>query len=125
MLTGQSVRLYFQWRILNRLRVIDMKKQTYLFSDPQVQTNSGSTVPFSSVFAPMAYIGEAITEALFSAVRLGSKFMSAWRRERAINESITVLSKLSDHTLKDIGIERSQIATAARELANRSNRYLD
>ena len=102
-----------------------MNKQTHIFSNPQVETNSGAAVPFSNVFAPMAYIGEVLTEILFNTFRFGNKLVSAWRRQRAIGESITVLSKLSDHTLKDIGIERSQIASAAKALVDRSDRYLD
>ena len=100
-----------------------MKKQSYLFPNPQAETNSGATVPFNSVFSPMAYIGEAITEVLFGTVRLGNKLLASWQRQRAINASVRILSKMNDHTLKDIGITRWQIREAAEELVDHSNRY--
>lgn len=43
--------------------------------------------------------------------------IASWRRRR---ETISALSALNDHTLKDIGIDRSEIYAVATEVAGQS-----
>ena len=59
-----------------------------------------------------AYRAINATEALGNAVR---RFFEARRQRREIRVSITALSALNDRTLKDIGIDRSEIRSVVEE----------
>lgn len=44
-----------------------------------------------------------------------SSYVAARRRHKAMVETISMLSHLDDHQLRDIGVERGQIASVARQ----------
>ncbi|MEX0922570.1 MAG: DUF1127 domain-containing protein [Rhodovibrionaceae bacterium] len=53
----------------------------------------------------------------FAAAQAGEMFRryaESRRRHRAMVETITLLSRLDDHQLRDIGVERGQIAAVSR-----------
>ena len=74
-------------------------------------------VPFEEFVDPTRYVGEAFynaSEALAKAAARVVKETAAKARARA---SVKELSSLSDHTLKDIGVERSEIGELARRVS--------
>ena len=74
-------------------------------------------VPFEEFVQPTRFVGEAFYSASEAVARAASRFFRETvvkSRERA---SVRELSDLSDHTLKDIGIHRSEIRQLARRVA--------
>ena len=48
------------------------------------------------------------------------KVFRAWQRKRAMRQTITALSELEGHVLKDIGITRGEIPSVAKRLADQT-----
>jgi uncharacterized protein YjiS (DUF1127 family) len=57
--------------------------------------------------------GEEIVESLRKLGSLFRRAVDAYRSRRAINQTIRELSRLEDHLLGDIGLNRSQIESVA------------
>jgi uncharacterized protein YjiS (DUF1127 family) len=65
------------------------------------------------------FVGEAVYAAVDSAARaVGRSFRATVVKVRE-RQSVQTLSGLSDHTLRDIGVSRSEIAYLARVVAER------
>ena len=57
---------------------------------------------------------EGVDSAFSEVKRIVDKGVAAWRRRRALNQTVTALSELGEHRLRDIGMHRTQIPHAAR-----------
>ena len=81
------------------------------------KVHESQKVPFEEFVEPTRFVGEAFysaSEAIAQAATRVFKEAVVSSRERT---SVKELSALSDHTLKDIGVDRSEIRYLARRVA--------
>lgn len=78
--------------------------------------------PSHHVAQRSAFVDQQISATAYRAVNtaetLGNavgRFFEAWRQRREVRASIAALSTLDDRTLKDIGIDRSEIRSVVEE----------
>jgi len=76
-----------------------------------------ANVPFAELFAPVAFVGEAVYTAMGAVVRIVGKAVRAVRARARERAAIAVLSALDDRMLKDIGVDRSGIQYLVRKVA--------
>ncbi len=81
------------------------------------RTNAASNVAYVHSVAPVASIGEAVYTAAESAIQAACRVYWSARVDARASRSIRTLSALEDHTLRDIGIRRSEIHNIARKMA--------
>lgn len=93
---------------------------TSVFGSPMILTGKKPVSPFGA--ASYAIPSE------MPAVRTGGRLLqvlqtlfSANARERRIHKTVSALSQLDDRTLRDIGLNRTAIVTAARHAADERN----
>ena len=60
-------------------------------------------------------LGDALTEACRSIGRSAQRAYATWQRWRAARDVYVSLSDLDDRTLHDLGIDRSELTSVARE----------
>ena len=85
------------------------------------RVHESQRVPFAEFVQPTYFVGEAFYNASEAIARAAARtFRAAMIKSRA-RSSAEELSALSDHTLKDIGVERSQIKYLARRVAENPN----
>ena len=84
-------------------------------TDFHSRSGNDPSVPFIEVSRPLNRVADGIYEAGIGIARIAA----AVHRRIRFNRTVSALSSLSDHTLRDIGIDRSQIVTVARDLATR------
>ena len=89
---------------------------TNVFGSPMILTGKKPVSPFGA--ASYAISSET------PAVRTGRRLLQALRtlfavnaRERRIHKTVSALSQLDDRTLRDIGLNRTAIVSAARHAA--------
>jgi uncharacterized protein YjiS (DUF1127 family) len=84
-----------------------------------VDAGGGTTnVPFYEFVAPNLYVGEALAALVLGVsqtIEGGIAAFNRWRWERATRKA---LQGLSDATLTDIGVSRSEIGAVARAAAS-------
>ena len=88
-------------------------------TDFNSRPNNGPVVPFADVVEPMNNVAEGVYEAGSGITRMFTSVFAAIHRQIQFNRTVSALSSLSDHTLRDIGIDRSAIVDVARDLADR------
>ena len=88
-------------------------------TDVNSRSNKGPAVPFADVTEPMNHVAEGVYQAGSGITRMFASAVAAIHRQVQINRTVSALSSLSDHTLRDIGIDRSSIVEVARDLADR------
>ena len=88
-------------------------------TDFNSRPNKGPAVPFAEVTEPMNHVAEGVYQAGSGVTRMFASAVAAIHRQIRFNRTVSALSRLNDHTLRDIGIDRSAIVEVARELANR------
>jgi uncharacterized protein YjiS (DUF1127 family) len=70
--------------------------------------------------APAIQLGEGVTTAIKTAFEMVNDFGREVSRRHRRNKSIRTLNGLSNHTLKDIGMSRSDIYRMADEMSRQS-----
>lgn len=88
-------------------------------TDFHSRSGNDPSVPFIEVFRPLDHVADGIYEAGIGIARTAAAFGTAVHRRIRFNRTVSALSSLSDHTLRDIGIDRSQIVTVAWDLTRR------
>lgn len=79
-------------------------------------TGSGPHVPFSTVFQPVDAIAESIYQAVAFVAGAVARTIGSINRAIAHRQTVRALSRLDDHMLRDIGINRSQIMSVSRKV---------
>jgi len=88
-------------------------------TDFNSRPSKGPAVPFADVVEPMNHVAEGVYQAGSGVTRMIASAIAAIHRRIRFNRTVSALSRLSDHTLRDIGIDRSSIVEVARDLADR------
>lgn len=68
---------------------------------------------FVGLITPTISLSEGILEGFSGLRRAATKVIENWKRQRKVAATVTQLSRLDDHTLRDIGLHRSEIYAAA------------
>ena len=68
---------------------------------------------FDALVEPVHGLAEGILYGFSALRRKARKRIEAWRRDHAIRVTIAELSRLEDHMLKDIGVDRDNIYAVA------------
>jgi uncharacterized protein YjiS (DUF1127 family) len=79
--------------------------------------SSRHRVPFAELVEPTRVVGETLYETARSATHTTARAFEAIARRVRARRSVKELSKLSDHVLQDIGVDRSEIASLARRVS--------
>ena len=77
--------------------------------------------PFVGLVTPTFGIAEAVVEAFGSLKDFIVRERESWRRRRLMARTIAELSSLDDYILRDIGLPREDIYSAACEATNDAN----
>lgn len=77
-----------------------------------IKPDGRRNVPFSYVSWAVDGVADAIVQAAMAVVRA----LEAVHRGHTYRRTVSALSRLDDHMLRDIGIPRSQIHNVARDL---------
>jgi uncharacterized protein YjiS (DUF1127 family) len=88
-------------------------------TDFNSRPGNGPVVPFAEVVQPMNHVADGLSQAGLGIARMFAGTGAAIHRRIRFNRTVSALSSLSDHTLRDIGIDRSAIVDVARDLADR------
>ena len=75
-------------------------------------------VPFDGLVTPAVPVGKAVIDAAAAVADAVARVYREARRRRQIKQTEAVLRGLSDATLYDIGVSRSEIREAARAAAD-------
>jgi uncharacterized protein YjiS (DUF1127 family) len=67
-------------------------------------------------------IGEAVAAIAWVFAWLAGSFWRSWRRQRQASATYESLGTLDDHTLRDLGIDRSELRSVAAEVEGRVER---
>jgi uncharacterized protein YjiS (DUF1127 family) len=92
-----------------------------VFGSPMILTGRKAVSPFGAVI----YTHSGETAVVRTGRRLGQTLRSLFKpvaRNRRIRKTVVELSKLDDRMLRDIGLDRSAINSAAQEASARGNR---
>lgn len=91
-----------------------------VFGSPMILTGKKPVSPFGAASyaipseTPVARSGGRLLQVL-------QTFLSVNARERRIHKTVSALSQLDDRTLRDIGLNRTAIVTAARHATDERN----
>lgn len=84
-------------------------------------TGAGHGVPFAGLVEPTRFVGEAIFDASQAIARVAARGFEAIVKQVRVHTTVNELSTLSDHVLKDIGIDRPEIESLVRRVADNPN----
>jgi uncharacterized protein YjiS (DUF1127 family) len=74
-------------------------------------------VPFEEFVEPTRFVGEVFYNASEALTKMATQVFKETLAKARAQASIKELSALSDHSLKDIGVDRSEIRELARRVA--------
>ena len=80
-------------------------------------SHSAGSVPFSAYTDSFKVLGEAVHEAASAVAHAVARAIEAARTKAAERATVQSLREVSDETLKDIGIHRSEIRYLARRVS--------
>ena len=83
--------------------------------------HSGKHVPFSEFTDAFKTAGDAIFEAFAGAYHFAARAAETVAEKSREVKTARALSELSDHTLRDIGVHRSEIRYVAQQVAKDPN----
>lgn len=100
---------------------------TYRTDSVYQHGNPGSRpyhVPFAEVFGPVTFVADGVIAAFHETVSILRAVAEGVSRRRRVRSTVHALASLDDHTLKDIGLNRSSIVTTAHMLEVERRRVL-
>lgn len=83
--------------------------------------NARYEVPFVDLVEPTHFVGETVYDASNTIAQAIVRAFETIAKRVRVRATIKEVSKLSDHTLKDIGIDRPKIESLARRAAENPN----
>ena len=82
------------------------------------QADTGhNRVPFAEVVEPLRFMGAAVYAASAAAVYTIARSFNAIAKGLKARKTVSEVSQLSDHLLKDIGVQRYELESLARRAA--------
>ena len=83
---------------------------------------SATRAPFYELVAPNLYLGRLIAGILVDAYDAVVRYRHRAAERRRVAQTVAALRRLDAHTLRDIGLHRSQIVSVAEEAVRREAR---
>ena len=81
-------------------------------------------VPFAEVFGPLSFVADGVIAAFQETASILRAVAEGFSRRRRIRRTVRELAALDDHTLRDIGLNRSSIVSTAHMLEVERRRFL-
>ncbi|MDJ0895095.1 MAG: DUF1127 domain-containing protein [Alphaproteobacteria bacterium] len=81
-------------------------------------------VPFAEVFGPVSFVADGVIAAFHETASILRAVAEGVSRRRRVHSTVHALASLDDHTLKDIGLNRSSILSTAHMIEVERRRVL-
>lgn len=72
--------------------------------------------PFAGLTGPTRFVAEGLAVLLGQVARLGRALARGWAQRRERARTLDQLAALSDHVLKDVGLERRSLQSAVIDI---------